>query len=117
MQIQVNTDHNIEGHEELTRQIKAEVIAALSRFESEITRVEVHLSVENGAKSGDANKRCVMEARPAHHQPVAASSTGATLEEAYDGAAKKLHRLLESTLGRLNNHKGVASIRVDEILE
>ncbi|HEY5237108.1 MAG TPA: HPF/RaiA family ribosome-associated protein [Rhizomicrobium sp.] len=117
MQIQVNTDHNVEGHEELARSVEAEVNAVLGRYSDHITRVEVHLSDENGAKSGGADKRCLMEARLAGHQPVAVSYEAASVEDAFDGAAKKLQRLLESTLGRINNHKGGASIRMENAVE
>lgn len=64
MQIQVNTGHHVEGGEELTRQIEGVVEGALGRFSDRITRVEVHLTDENGSqKSGDSDKQCVMEAR------------------------------------------------------
>jgi ribosome-associated translation inhibitor RaiA len=115
MQIQVNTDHNIEGREGLARHIEADVRAALGRFGDQITRVEVHLSDENGAKSGNDDKRCRMEARCAGRQPVAVSHDATTLQGAYDGAAKALQRLLESTLGKSHRHKGGASIRTDDI--
>jgi len=111
MQIQINTDHNVEGHERLAHHIEAEVRAALSQFGDQLTRVEVHLSDETGAKSGGADKRCLMEARPAGRQPVAVSHEAATLQDAFDGAAKKLQHLLKSTLGRSHDHKGGASIR------
>jgi len=114
VQIQVNTDNNIEGRDELAGQIEAEVNATLSRFSDQITRVEIHLSDENAGKSGSADKRCLMEARPAGRQPIAVSHEGATLEEAYSGAARKLRSSLESTLARASDHKGVASIRYDE---
>ena len=113
MQIQVKTDDNIEGRDELARQIEAAVNTNLSRFADQITRVEVHLSDENAGKSGNADKRCLMEARPAGPQPIAVSQEGATMEEAYSGAAKRLRSSLESTLGRASDHKGVASIRTD----
>jgi len=113
MQIQVNTDANIEGRDDLVRQIEAEINTTLSRFSDQITRVEVHLSDENAGKPGRTDKRCLMEARPAGRQPIAVSHEGATLEEAYSGAAKKLRSSLESTLGRASDHKGVASIRTD----
>jgi ribosomal subunit interface protein len=109
MQILVNTDHNIEGHEALARHIEADVRAALARFDDQITRVEVHLSDENAAK------RCRMEARCAGRQPVAVSHDGTSLQEAYDGAAKALQRLLDTSLGRAHQHKGAASIRTDNI--
>jgi hypothetical protein len=41
MQIQVNTDHTIEGHEALAAQIRGVVESALSRMNDHITRVEV----------------------------------------------------------------------------
>jgi ribosome-associated translation inhibitor RaiA len=116
MQIQINTDDNVEGREELARRVESEVSTALSRFGDQITRVEVHLSDENAGKVGGADKRCMMEARPAGLKPLAVSHQGATLDEAYIGATKKLQRALETTLGRLNDHGDRASIRKDGIL-
>jgi ribosome-associated translation inhibitor RaiA len=114
MQILVNTDHNIEGHGALARHIEADVRAALDRFDDQITRVEVHLSDENGTKFSKDDKRCRMEARCAGRQPVSVSHDGTSLQEAYDGAAKALQRLLETTLGRAHKHKGAPSIRTDD---
>ena len=69
MQIQVNTDHTIEGHEALAARIRGVVENALSRMSDHITRVEVHLTDESGPKSGKNNKRCMMEARLEGRQP------------------------------------------------
>jgi hypothetical protein len=55
MKIQVNTDRNIEGHEALAAQVSSVVEAALHRISEHITRVEVHLSDENGHKSGHSD--------------------------------------------------------------
>ena len=74
MQIQVNTDDNIEGRENLVRHIETEVGRILSRFGDQVTRVEIHLSDENAGKPGNADKRCLMEARPAGRPPVTAGS-------------------------------------------
>jgi len=63
MQIQINTDRNIESHEALVTQVSGVVDSALSRFSDHITRVEVHVSDENSHKSGQKDKRCMMEAR------------------------------------------------------
>lgn len=52
MQIQVNTDDNVEGREELVRQLEAEISRTLGRFGDHFTRVEVHLSDENSDKFG-----------------------------------------------------------------
>jgi len=103
MQIQVNTDHNIEGREKLTAHVASVVESALSRFKDRITRVEVHLSDQNGDKSGLGDKRCMMEARLEGRQPTAVTHDAATLDQAVDGAADRIERLIESTLGRLQD--------------
>ena len=114
MQVQIHTGAGVEGREGLVRRVEAEVAAALGRFADRLTRVEVHLGDENAGKSGAADKRCTMEARPAGQQPVAVTHEAATLEEACDGAAEKLGNLLESRFGRLDDRKGAASIRDDD---
>ncbi|MEO7360923.1 MAG: HPF/RaiA family ribosome-associated protein [Gemmatimonadaceae bacterium] len=104
MLIQVNTDNHIPGHEELVKQVEEAVSKALLRFESQITRVEVHLSDENGNKGGADDKRCVLEARIEGHQPVVASHQAETLKQAYTGAATKLKTALTHTLGKLSTY-------------
>jgi ribosome-associated translation inhibitor RaiA len=106
MQIQINTDHNIKGHETLAAQVRGVVESALSRISDHITRVEVHLSDENSdKKGGNDNMRCVMEARLEGRQPIAVTHQAATLEQSVDGAAHKLTRLIDSTLGRLRGQR------------
>lgn len=114
MQIQVNTDDQIEGRDALARRVQAEVADVLDRYSDQITRVEVHLSDENSAsKSADArgDKRCLLEARPAGLQPVAASHQAPTLDEAVSGATAKLGRLLDSLLGKRKDHRRRAPAR------
>lgn len=100
MQIQINTDHHIEGRESLATWATAEVKSGLSHHAEMITRVEVHLSEENGQKGGPSDKRCVMEARLQGRQPMAVTHHGDTLYQAVTGAADKLNRMIESSLGR-----------------
>jgi len=106
MQIQINTDRHIEGHEALAAQVSSVVESALSRISDYITRVEVHLSDENSAKKGGNDDiRCVMEARLEGRQPSAVTHQAATVDQAVDGAAEKLIRMIESTLGQLRDQK------------
>ncbi len=106
MQVQINTDHNIDGHEEHAAQVRSVVENALERFSDHITRVEVQLSDENSnKKGGNKDMRCVMEARLEGRQPVAVTQHAASIDQAVDGAADKLHRMIESTLGRLRDHR------------
>jgi ribosomal subunit interface protein len=101
MQIQINTDHNIEGHEALKAEVTGVVENALSRFSEHITHVEVHLSDENSdKKGGQDDMRCMMEARLEGHHAIAVTNQATTLDQAVDGAADKLAKLIENTLGR-----------------
>ena len=104
MQIQVNTDHNIPGHEALVTKVEETIMKALQRFGKQITRVEVHLSDDNGNKSGANDKRCVMEARLEGHQPLVASHQAETVKQAYSGAATKLQTALTHALGKLSTY-------------
>jgi ribosome-associated translation inhibitor RaiA len=106
MQIQINTDHNIEGHEALDARVSGVVENALSRFSEHITHVEVHLSDENSdKKGGHDDMRCMMEARLEGRHSIAVTHQATTLDEAIDGAADKLVNLIESTLGRLHDQE------------
>ena len=105
MQIQINTDHNIEGREALSAHIRSVVESALSRESGHITRVEVHVADENGPKTGPRDMRCTMEARLERHQPIAVTFDAATVHQAVDGAADKLARLVEHTLERLRDER------------
>ncbi len=100
MQIQVNTDHNIEGRDALAAHVQTIVDGALQRFSDHITRLEVHLSDENAAKSGLHDKRCVIEARLEGRPPLAVTAHAQTLHQAVEGGAEKMSHLIESTLGR-----------------
>ena len=102
MKIQVNTDDNIPGSEGFEQKIQATVESILGHLADHITRVEIHLSDENSAKGGNDDKRCMMEARLEGRQPVAVTDEAASIDQAIDGAAKKLKRSIEHTLGRLH---------------
>ncbi len=105
MQVQINTDYNIEGHEALAAQVRSIVESALRQSSTHITRVEVHLSDENSSKNGQNDKRCMIEARLEGRQPIAVTHQAATMDQAVDGAADKLARLIEHTLGRLRHQE------------
>lgn len=106
MKIQINSDNNISGREELIQQAQATVESTLGHLAEHITRIEVHLSDENGHKRGGNDKRCMMEARLQGHQPIAVTHEAETIGQAIDGAADKLRNALDHTLGRLSDHEG-----------
>jgi ribosome-associated translation inhibitor RaiA len=109
MQIQINTDHNLHGGESLAATVRATVEDALDRFNTQVTRVEVHLGDENAGKSGGDDKRCMMEARLEGQAPIAVTHHAATVAQAIDGAAERLVHRIEHTLGRLQDRRRHAS--------
>ncbi len=105
MQIQINTDKNISGHEAMAKRLEENITRVLARFSRQVTRLEVHVSDENSAsKSGVADKRCMLEARIAGRDPVSVSDVAVSIDQAVTGAANKMVSLLESELGKLKNH-------------
>ena len=104
MQIQVNTDNNIEGSARMSAYFTETLEAALGRFDEQITRVEVHLSDENAHKEGNEDKRCLLEARLRGLRPVVVSHNAENLDFAVSGAIDKLVKSLENTIGKLRNH-------------
>ena len=115
MQIQVNTGSGIDNSESLQRWASEHLTETLERFQQDITRIEVQLSDENSGKAGNADKRCMMEARLAGHQPVAVTHHAVTQDEAFRGAARKLLNALDHIIGKLHDHhRDRDSIRKDE---
>ena len=104
MLIQLNTDKNLVGTEKLSAYLNSFISEELSRFSHQITRVEVHLSDENGPKEGQNDKRCLIEARLEGMKPIAVTNNANTHEQAVEGAIEKLKTSLDSMLGRMRNH-------------
>lgn len=109
MQIQVNTDHHIDGGEGLVTYVTGDLTSRLSRFDRWLTRVEVHISEDGAGRPED--KRCVIEGRPAGAQPVAVTHHASSIDDAYGGAAQKLEKTLDTKYSRAHDHKGAESIR------
>lgn len=110
MQIKINTDHNIQGREALAERLTGVVEHALHRVAEHITRVEVHLSIESGGRSGQSDKRCAMEARLEGQQPVVVTEHAGTLDQAVNAAADKLLRAIDGQIGKLRDksHRSAA---------
>ncbi|AUC76492.1 hypothetical protein [Olleya sp. Bg11-27] len=104
MIIQFNTDKTINGNERDQSYFTTMIAEGLKNYESHITRIESHLSDENGKKDGQKDMRCLLEARIEGKQPVAVSCQANTIELAVSGAVDKLTALLETTIGRMQNH-------------
>lgn len=115
MNIQVRTDHNIEGSAELNSYVEASLTEAFKRFKVAITRIEVHLTDENAGKTGGNDKRCLLEARISHHQPIVVSHHADTIHQAIQAASDKLLRSLETMVGKLSDRTGPKDFLVDDV--
>lgn len=115
MQIQVNTGKGIDNNEALQRWASEHLTEVLTRFLQDITRIEVQLNDENSGRAGSADKRCMMEARLANHQPLAVVHHAESQDEAFRGASRKLVHALDHTIGKVrdSNHRDRDSIRKD----
>jgi len=101
MKIQFNTDKTISGDERNEDYFTSQIADTLEKFQLHITRIEVHLSDENGKKKGFKDMRCLLEARLEGRRPIAVSCQADTVELAVSGAIDKLETSLETILGRM----------------
>ncbi len=101
MQINVNTDKNIEGSARMQAYFSETLQAALTRFQDHITSIQVYLSDENADKEGADDKRCLLEARVKGMKPVVVSHNAENIDMAFSGALDKLSSSLDSTFGKL----------------
>lgn len=100
MTIQVNTDNHIKGKEELNNYISNLYTEKLSRFNSHLTRIEVHLSDANAGKAGADDKKCNVEARLEGQDPIFVSAQSDELNIAIHDALHKIKRAIVHSLDR-----------------
>jgi len=106
MQVQINTDRNITGDEASAARMRDSVEEALSRVGDAVTRVEVHLSDQEGSgRSTGQETRCMMEARLERREPLVVTHSAATADRAIEGAAGKLARVIQRAVGRTRDRR------------
>jgi ribosome-associated translation inhibitor RaiA len=104
MKIQFNTDKTINGDERLQVFFSDLISKRLDRYDSHVTRIEVHISDENGKKEGVNDIRCLLEARFEGRQPIVVSEQTDTIEKAVSGAIEKMKAALDTVLGRMQDN-------------
>ena len=104
MTIQFDTAHNFKANDELKAPLIAILSGKLSTFNDKITRLEVHLSDENGSKEGPDDKRCLLEAHIDGMPHTVVTNHANSYLQAAEGAGDKLKSSLNSIFGRLENH-------------
>lgn len=114
MQVQVRTDDHIQGGESLIQWVEQEAQSKLSRFREYLTRVEVYFSDTNAGKGGVDDKRCVIEARPANHQPLSAQADASKVADAFSAALEKIIRVVGDDQDRHRARQGHETIRTPD---
>lgn len=104
MKIQFNTDKTINGDERNQDFYTSQIAEELKRYQSDITRIEVHVSDENGNKDGINDIRCLLEARLEGKQPIVVICKADNVELAVSGSIDKLKASLKTIHGRIRNH-------------
>lgn len=105
MKIQFNTDKTIAGDKNQQDYFTSLISEKLNRFQSHNTRIEVHLSDENGKKEGYNDIQCMLEARIEGRDPIAVSCEADNAKDAVSGAIDKVKTSLETIIGRIKNHE------------
>lgn len=105
MEFQFNSSNAITGDDDVRRRVEANLRQKLDRLSDTLTRVEIHLSDENGPRGG-TDKRAMLEGRPRGSAPVAVTHTAETVDAAAAGAADKLLTAVERERGRRTTRKG-----------
>jgi hypothetical protein len=72
--------------------------------------------MNSSKKSGGSDKRCAIEARLAGLDPITVTEEGSTLERVLEGAADKLQKTLDRTLGRRDDVKRRTSFAGDQTI-
>ena len=104
MQFQFNSDHTVMGTANVAERIEAMMRGKFARFEDRLTRVEVHVSDENGHKHGFDDKCCTIEARPRGGRPISVTEHGSKVDPTARKAAQTMVQRLERVLGRNARH-------------
>jgi hypothetical protein len=104
MTIQINTDKTLTAEKRSHDFFTSQIAEALQRFESHITRIEVHLKDENGKKDGFNDISCLIEARLEGRQPIAITNKADTIGLAVTGATNKIKIAIGSILGKIQKH-------------
>jgi len=79
-------------------------VKELQRYSDHITRLEIHLSDENGRKEGPGDIRCLIEARIEGKQPIAVKHQDSTDEKAVSGAVDKLKSSMKTMMEMIKKH-------------
>lgn len=111
MDVQVHASGLVEADGVQAGEVERAVRTGLGHVVDRLTQVTVRLGDESGSRRGGGDVRCVVEASPAGHQPVAVTEHAQSVTAAVAGAVTKLRHLLDHEFGRARDRDGRATIR------
>ncbi|MFN5457144.1 HPF/RaiA family ribosome-associated protein [Bradyrhizobium sp.] len=100
MLIDIRTDGNVAGGEQLSQDVKASLHAVLHRHEDQIRRIDVQLSDAVSHKTSHDDKSCKIEVHRDGGEPIVAAHQDSFMEQAVRGAVHKLKRALDHAFGK-----------------
>ncbi len=95
---------NIKHSQAVDDHINEHLSDRLARFGDKLTRIEVHLGDVNAGKPGPDDKRCMIEARPARHDPLVVEAHHSDLYRAINDATQKIERVLDKKFAKSSHH-------------
>jgi ribosomal subunit interface protein len=104
MNIQFNTGNNIDGSDRQRDYFSTLISEDLKRYDSQMTRLEVHLSDQDNSQHEKSEIKCTLEARLKNLNPIVVTNHGNSHEEAIKGATQKLKKSLDTVTGRLSTY-------------
>lgn len=106
MLIQLNSNHHIKISSADAEEMEQAIRDRLGRFADWLTRVEVHLSNQDGSKSDETDARCSLEVRPEGRDPVITTADAPDQLASVNAALRSMMTVLERERGRLTSRKG-----------
>ncbi len=104
MIIQINSDKSLTWEQRSADFFTTQIADALERYESNITRIEVHLKDENSKKEGISDISCMLEARLEGLKPIAVTNHDETVDKAVTGAIDKIKSSIEKIVDKRQKH-------------
>ena len=104
MTILFNTDRTIKGSQAHNDHYIGLIKDELAVYSEHITRVDVHVSDENGRKEGLNDIRCMIEAHASGRPPVVVTDQADTESLAVAGAIEKMKHALQHSIDRHKDH-------------
>jgi len=83
-------DKMVNGDKKTQDYFTARIDKGLTFYKSNITRIEVHVSDQNGIKEGKSTILCLLEAQLEGRQPITVSCQDGSIELAISGAIERV---------------------------